>query len=188
MGHLRAYYERIVRLQPSEWEFIASHFTRKVFQKNELITRQGETEQFLSFIEAGIVRFFIPGDEHELTFQFCFDKQFTCAYDSFLTQTPSAYALQALTQTIVWRISYDDLQKVYAATNAGNLLGRFAAEKLFLEKSKRALSLLQYNAKERYLQLINEQPEILQKIPLKYVASYIGITPQALSRIRRQIS
>jgi hypothetical protein len=96
--------------------------------------------------------------------------------------------LQALTKTIVWRISYEDLQKVYAETNAGNLLGRFAAEKLFLEKSKRELSLLQYNAKERYLQLLHEQPEILQQIPLKYVASYIGITPQALSRIRRQIS
>jgi cAMP-binding proteins - catabolite gene activator and regulatory subunit of cAMP-dependent protein kinases len=130
MGHLRAYYERMAKLHPSEWEFIARHFSRKVFAKNEIITRDGETEKFLSFIESGIVRFFIPGEENELTFQFSFDHQFTCAYDSFLTQTPSCYALQALTKTIVWRISYDDLQKVYNQTNAGNLLGRIAAEKL----------------------------------------------------------
>ncbi|MFA8435313.1 MAG: Crp/Fnr family transcriptional regulator [Marinifilaceae bacterium] len=188
MGHIREYYERIVNLQESEWEFIAAHFARKVFTKNEIITQQGETENFLSFIEEGIVRFYIPGDEKELTFNFSFEKEFTCAYDSFLTQTPSEYELQALTEVIVWQISYDDLQKVYAQTKVGNYLGRFASERLFLTKSKRELSLLKYNAKERYLRLFNEQPDILKFIPLKYVASYLGITPQGLSRIRRQIT
>lgn len=188
MGHIREYYERIVKLKESEWEFIAARFERKVFTKNQLITQQGETENHLSFIETGIVRFYIPGDENELTFNFSFDKEFTCAYDSLLTQPPSEYALQALTKTVAWQISYGDLQKVYAQTKAGNYLGRFASEKLFLAKSRRELSLLKYNAKERYSRLFSEQPDILKFIPLKYVASYIGITPQGLSRIRRQIT
>jgi len=188
MGHLREYYERIIKLQESEWDFIAAHFDRRLFNKNEIITRQGETENYLSFIESGIVRFYIPYDENELTFNFSFNKEFTCAYDSFLTQTPSEYELQALTESIVWRISYSDLQKVYAQTQVGNYLGRFASERLFLAKSKRELSLLKYNAKERYLRLFSEQPDILKFIPMKYIASYIGITPQGLSRIRRQIS
>ena len=51
MGHIREYYERIIKLQETEWEFIASHFDRKVFAKNQIITRQGETENYLSFIE-----------------------------------------------------------------------------------------------------------------------------------------
>mgnify|MGYP001422114694 CR=1 FL=1 len=188
MGHIREYYERLIKLQENEWEFISAHFSRKVFARNQLITRKGETEKYLSFVETGIVRFFIPDDENELTFNFTFDKEFTCAYDSFLTQTPSEYELQALTETVVWQISYDDLQKVYAQTRVGNYLGRFASEKLFLAKSKRELSLLKYTAKERYLKLLEEQPEILKHIPLKYVASYIGITPQGLSRIRKQIT
>lgn len=188
MGHLREYYERIIKLQESEWDFIAAHFDRRLFNKNEIITRQGETENYLSFIESRIVRFYIPYDENELTFNFSFNKEFTCAYDSFLTQTPSEYELQALTESIVWRISYSDLQKVYAQTQVGNYLGRFASERLFLAKSKRELSLLKYNAKERYLRLFSEQPDILKFIPMKYIASYIGITPQGLSRIRRQIS
>ena len=188
MGYIREYYERIVKLQEWEWKFIAAHFDRKEFHRNEIITRQGETERYLSFIETGIVRFYIPGNENELTFNFCFEKEFVCAYDSFLTQAPSEYELQALTETIAWRISYSDLQKVYAETMAGNYLGRFASEKLFLDKSRRELSLLKYNAKERYLRLFNEQPNILKFIPLKYIASYIGVTPQGLSRIRRQIS
>ena len=188
MGHIREYYERIVKLKEPEWEFIASHFDRKVFAKKQIVTREGETENYLSFIESGIVRFYIPDEEKELTFNFSFNKEFTCAYDSFLTQTPSEYALQALTKTVVWQISYSNLQKVYAQTKVGNHLGRFASEKLFLAKSKRELSLLKHTAKERYLNLFNEQPEILKFIPLKYVASYIGITPQGLSRIRRQIT
>lgn len=188
MGYIREYYERIIKLQETEWEFIASHFARRVFAKSEIITQQGETEMYLSFVETGIVRFYIPHDEDELTFDFCFDKEFTCAYNSFLTQRPSEYALQALTETVVWQITYDDLQKVYAQTKAGNYLGRFVAERLLLQKSKRELSLLRYTAKERYLNLFEEQPDVLKVIPLKYVASYIGITPQALSRIRRQIA
>lgn len=188
MGHIRAYYERIIKLQEPEWEFIASHFDRKVFAKYQIITRQGETENYLSFVETGIVRFYIPDDGNELTFNFSFDKEFTCAFDSLLTQTPSEYELQALTETVVWQISFADLQKVYAQTKAGNYLGRFTSEKLFLAKSKRELQLLKLTAKERYLNLFREQPEILKYIPLKYVASYIGITPQGLSRIRRQIA
>lgn len=187
MGHLREYYERIIKLQESEWEFIAAHFDKRVFDKNQILTKQGETKNYLSFIESGIVRYYIPRDENELTFNFSFNKEFTCAYDSFLTQTPSEYELQALTETIVWQISYNDLQNVYSQTQAGNYLGRFASEKLFLTKSKRELSLLKYNATERYLQLFREQPDILKFIPMKYIASYIGITPQGLSRIRRQI-
>lgn len=188
MGHIREYYERIIKLKESEWEFIASHFHRKVFSKNQIITEKGETENRLYFIESGIARFYIPDDDNELTFNFSFNKEFTCAYDSFLTQTPSEYELQALTETIVWQISYDNLQKVYAQTKVGNYLGRFASEKLFLAKSKRELSLLKHTAKQRYLNLFSEQPEILKLIPLKYVASYIGITPQGLSRIRREIT
>lgn len=188
MGYIRAYYEQITDLQESEWEFIAQYFQRKVYSKNEIITRQGDVESFLSFIESGFVRFYIPDDEYGFTFGFSFEKEFTCAYDSFLTQMPSEYEMQALTETVVWQISYADLQKVYAHTRVGNHLGRFASEKLFLAKSKRELALLKYTAKERYLNLFREQPQVLQRVPLKYIASYIGVTPQALSRIRRQIN
>jgi CRP-like cAMP-binding protein len=188
MGHLKEYYERITVLGENDWNFIAARFKRRQFRKGEAISLKGSTEQHLSFVEEGIVRCYIPGDEHELTFAFCFDKEFACAYDSFLTRQPSTYALQALADTVVWSIEYECLQEVYANTTTGNLLGRFAAESLFLAKSKRELALLMNTATERYLHLFTEQPQILQRIPLKYVASYLGITPQALSRIRRQIS
>jgi hypothetical protein len=82
--------------------------------QRRVVTQQGELENYLSFVERGAIRFYIPGDEHELTFNFSFDREFTCAYDSFLTRTPSEYALQALAKTVVWRMAHDDLQRVYA--------------------------------------------------------------------------
>ncbi|KUF44904.1 CarD family transcriptional regulator [Myroides marinus] len=188
MGHIKDFYERIFNISDKEWAYISSFFERKVYHKGEIITAYGEVEEHLFFIESGMLRFFIPNEDPELTFNFSFEKQFTCAYDSFLSRNPSLYSLEALGEMVVWQISHENLQKVYAHTAAGHYLGRFVAEQMYLDKSKRELSLLKYNATERYLKLFDEQPQIIHQIPLKYVACYIGITPQALSRIRRQIN
>ena len=93
-----------------------------------------------------------------------------------------------MTETILWKISREDLQEVYERTNSGNIIGRKMAENMFLIKSKRELSLLSKTAEERYLDLFSDRPKLLQQIPLKYIASYIGVTPQALSRIRKRIT
>ncbi len=188
MGYLKAYYENFIRLSQRDWEFIAQHFQEQHFPKNDIITHRGNIEHYLSFVEYGIIRYYIPREENDITFHFTFDREFACAYDSFLSQCPSEYSLQALTETKIWQISYADLNKVYAQSRVSNYLGRFVAEKLYLAQSKRALSFLKHNAKERYLNLFDEQPEIIRYVPQKYIASYIGITPQALSRIRREIS
>jgi CRP-like cAMP-binding protein len=105
-----------------------------------------------------------------------------------LTQEPSTNQLETLTDTILWSVSYNDLEIIYDKTEIGNTIGRLASEDLFMKKSKRELSLLIQSAQERYLNLFTEQPELLQFIPLKHIASYIGVTPQALSRIRKRIS
>ncbi len=187
MGYIKEYIEKITNLSEHDWQVISSYFMRREFAKGTTLIKLGETEKYLSFIEKGIIRYYIPDEECELTFGFNFDKEFTCAYDSFLTQSPTEYEQEALTNTVIWSISYNDLQKVYTQTETGNSWGRFAAEKLFLYKSKREISLLRYSAKERYLELLSGKSNIIKQIPLKYVASYIGITPQALSRIRKQI-
>jgi len=157
-------------------------------QKHSVLLNFGEIENHLSFITKGIVRFYVPREESDLTFGFLFENEFVTGYDSFLTQIPSEYQIETLTETILWRISHEDLQEVYGRTNSGNIIGRKMAENMFLIKSKRELSLLSKTAEERYLDLFSDRPKLFQQIPLKYIASYIGITPQALSRIRRRIT
>ncbi|MCF3110538.1 Crp/Fnr family transcriptional regulator [Niabella sp. CC-SYL272] len=187
MEQIRKLFEQREQLSDADWDFFASKLVRRPFNKKALLLKTGQTEHYLSFIEKGAVRFYIDREDRELTFAFAFANGFVSGYDSFLTRLPSGYHIETLTETVLWRLSYDDLQDVYRQTAVGNAIGRYAGEELFLKKSRRELSLLNETAEQRYLKLFTEQPELLQKIPLKYIASYIGITPQALSRIRRRI-
>ena len=188
MEKIREYFERIVPLSDRDWQLFSSKLTRHEFPKKAVLLKTGQTENYLSFIERGMVRYYIPKDENDVTFTFAFANSFISAYDSFLTRQPSHYQIQALTDTTLWRLTYDDLQAIYKETEAGQTIGRHASEAIFLSKSKRELSLLNDSAEQRYLNLFTEQPQLIRQIPLKYIASYIGVTPQGLSRIRRRIT
>tara|TARA_B100000780_G_scaffold57447_1_gene36519 strand:+ start:829 stop:1413 length:585 start_codon:yes stop_codon:yes gene_type:complete len=189
LQQIKTYLDQIATISDLDWNFFISKLQRRVISKKSIFLKVNEVEKRISFMESGIVRFFIPKEnpEKEITFGFSFKNQFISAYDSFLTQSPSAYQLQALTETTVLSLTYDDLQLVYKTTQIGNLIGRLTAEGLFLLKSKREQNLLNLNAEERYLKLFKERPELLKVIPLKYISSYIGITAQALSRIRKRL-
>jgi len=188
MQHIRGLLESFAPLSDDDWYVFKSKLVFQDCPKKSIILEQGATENYLSFIESGVVRLYIPKIDNDLTFGFAFAQSFVSGYDSFLTQTPCTYQIQSITQTKLWRVSYSNLQAIYKETSIGNEIGRKNAENLFLIKSKRELALLNKSAKERYLELFSERPELIREIPLKYIASYIGITPQALSRIRRQIS
>ncbi|HEV7330549.1 MAG TPA: Crp/Fnr family transcriptional regulator [Flavisolibacter sp.] len=188
MQNIRNAFETSVKISDEEWNFFTDRLTRQEFGKKTVILRAGKVEKHLSFIEEGIIRFYIPKETDDLTFSFSFQGSFVSAYDSFLMQAPCTYAVECIAPTVLWRISFEDLQLVYLHTKVGNHIGRLAGEDLFLKKMKRELSLLSYSPEQRYLNLFSEQPHLLQKIPLKFIASYIGITPQALSRIRKRIS
>ena len=187
MEQIRKYFETITTLTDDDWQLFSSKLERQEFSKKTVLLKAGQTEKYLSFIEKGIIRFYLPKEENDLTFSFSFHNSFVSAYESFLTQTASIYQVETLTDTVLWRITHSDLQLIYQQSAAGNRIGRQASEELFLRKAKRELSLLNDTAEQRYLNLFSEQPNLIRQIPLKYIASYIAITPQALSRIRRRI-
>lgn len=188
MEQIRTYLESIAALSEQDWLTFSSRLRKRTFPKKTILLETGQTENYLSFIEEGIVRCYIPGEENDLTFAFIFTNSFVSAYDSFLEQSPSVYQMETLADTVLWSLTFNNLQDIYRETAIGNVIGRKAAEDLFLKKSIRELSLLKDSAEARYLQLFSEQPHLLLQVPLKYIASYIGITPQALSRIRKRIS
>jgi CRP-like cAMP-binding protein len=189
LKQIKTYLDQIATISNSDWDFFISKLQRRIVPKKAIFLKINEIENHISFIESGVVRLFIPKEdpEKEITFGFSFKDQFISAYDSFLTQQPSAYQLQALTETSILSITYSDLQAVYNKTQIGNLIGRLTSERLFLLKSKREQDLLNLTAQERYTKLFKERPELLKVIPLKFISSYIGVTAQALSRIRKRL-
>ncbi len=186
---IKDYLQRLAPISDEDWTIFSTKFEKQVFKKNSPIIISGEVENYLSFIEKGIVRFWIEaGDDNEVTFDFAFANSFFSAYPSFLIQESTDWNIQTLTPTVLWRISYSDLQLIYAQTLVGEKIGRLATEDLFVTAAKRKIALLTNTAEELYLMLFKEHLHLIQHIPLKYLASYIGITPQALSRIRKRIS
>ncbi len=183
--HLR----QLSEITDADWNFFSSKLKKQHIPKKTTFLKLGHVEHHISFIISGVVRLYIPKSDptKEITFGFCFKEQFISAYDSFLTRMPSLYELETLTDTTILSMTYDDLQEVYKTTAIGNLIGRLTAERLFLLKSKREQTLLHYTAEERYLNIFKDRPEVIKEIPLKYISSYIGVTPQALSRIRKRI-
>lgn len=188
MDEIRTFIDNISPMNDSEWNFFSSKLKKVKFDKNTTVLKLGKIEKHLSFISKGVIRLYIPKEDSDLTFGFLFENEFVTAYDSFLTQTPSEYEIETLTETILWQISNQDLQEVYKRTKSGNIIGRKMAESMYLIKSKRELSLLSKTAEERYLNLFSDRPQLIKHVPLKYIASYIGVTPQALSRIRKRIT
>lgn len=188
MKKLKEYINNIVPIDDGEWKLFESKLKYKTIQKKDFLLHKDEVEDYISFISSGVVRLFIPGEEKEVTFGFVFQGEFVSAFDSFVTKKKSAYSIQALTDIEFWQISYDDLESIYDSMVMGDRIGRKISENLFLIKSGRELDLLTKTASERYLDLFKNRPQLIKEIPLKYISSYIGVTPQGLSRIRTQIS
>ena len=188
MNEIKKFINNIFPINDSDWIFFSSKLKKVKLEKKNTLLKTGEVENHLYFLSKGIIRLYIPRIENDITFGFLFENEFVTAYDSFLTQTPSSYSLETLTDVILWKISKPNLEDVFNNTLSGNIIGRKMAEEMFLIKSKRELSFLSKTAEERYLDLFKERPELLKLIPLKQIASYIGVTPQGLSRIRKRIN
>lgn len=188
MEAIRKYFDQLVPMSDSEWKLFSSKLKRRELKKKENVLDITQIEENLAFVERGMLRYFVPKEEGDITFGFCFEGEFSTAYDSFVSRSPSKYKIETLTPTIIWYITYKDLQHIYKKTQVGQEIGRLIAETLLVRKTDRELSLLLETASARYLNLFTERPQIIKEIPLKYIASYIGVTPQSLSRIRKEIS
>jgi CRP-like cAMP-binding protein len=185
---LKKYLEHYSPLPEKDWEYFISRVQRRTFPKKASILAAGVIENYVNFIDSGIIRYFVREEEKDITFEIAFENSFATAYDSFLTRTPVIYEAETLTDVVLYSICYDDLQEIYALTSVGDRIGRKAAEELYIRKNRRQMSFLKDDAEQRYRGLMSDYPHLLQHVPLKYLASYIAITPQALSRIRRRIS
>lgn len=174
-------------LNQDVWDLVTPMLELVTYPKKTPLVKFGEIEKNIYFIKSGSMRFFIPQEENELTFGFAFEDEFVSAYDSFLNQEPCEYQLETITETTVWVLSKENLLTLYAETSLGNYIGRLIAENLFMKKKDREMSLLTRTAEQRYDDLFTSHPQIIKEIPLKYISSFIGITPQALSRIRARI-
>lgn len=184
---IRQYFDKQALLGDSEWDMFKSKLIERKFNKGEMIIKEGEVENYLSFLVRGYVRnFYITKKGDEITTEFV-SGGFASVYDSYLSREKSLVYMEALDNVVMLSINYNDLNELYQKSKTGERLGRLNAESYLLYMFKRRLSLLTLSAEERYLELINENPKLLNYAKLQHIASYLGIKPESLSRIRKNI-
>lgn len=188
MHSFRRFLEGYMPLSDADWQIVETLLKKQEVPARYRLLCEGQTEKKIYFIEKGIVRFFYDIEGEDKSFSFIFENDIATAYDSFLLQEPSAYFSETLAPSVLYSISYENLQQIYRQVPGSNYFGRVLCEKIFLLKAAREHSLLKQTPEERYLKILQDKKHLLQHIPLRHIASYIGITPQALSRIRKRIS
>lgn len=179
---------QIITLSEPEQALVDELFRPQTLRAGDHWLQEGQVCRYVAFIEEGLVRYTVNHDGEEVTYSFGKENDFASSYESFLDHSPATCAIQAIEPTVLRCISYDDLQRFYRGVREGERFGRLVIEQVFLQTIKQLTGLYTNTPEHRYLSFMTHFRDIQQRIPQYYLASYVGVKPQSLSRIRRRLA
>lgn len=178
------YLNTITRLSPGLVDFIDSKLKTKFYPKKTFIQKAGQISDYIYFIEKGIARCFYRKEDREISNWFMSEGDVIISVKSFYHRTPTQEYIEAIEESTLHYLSYTDLQHIYYNFPEFNLIGRILTERYYVLSEERNYNLRFNSAQERFEILKKNYPEIIKRVPAKYIASYLGITEETLSRIR----
>ncbi|MES2691769.1 MAG: Crp/Fnr family transcriptional regulator [Bacteroidota bacterium] len=177
---------QIVKLDEEEISIICQRFKPLTISKGDFFLQEHAISKQVGFLQKGLVRYFVHKNDQEATFEFTKEGEFVSDYQSFNTQTPSLQNIQAIEDCELLIISYPDLQYIFKHAPHGDMLGRVILEHRFDVMVGQLMAIYMQNQETRYRHFIQQYSDLAQRIPQYMIASYVGIQPQSLSRIRRK--
>nr|WP_314492030.1 Crp/Fnr family transcriptional regulator [uncultured Chryseobacterium sp.] len=175
--------------QEHELSTILSKFKKVKFAKNEYLLQEGTTENHYWFLESGFARSFVNDiNGNDITTNFYSTEEIVIDYSSFFLRSPSRENIQALTNCVCWQLDFENFQQLFHGIETFREHGRTILVSSYFVLKNHRVSIIADQAKERYLQLIKDKPQILQNVALQHIATFLGITKSSLSRIRKEIS
>ena len=184
---LRRRLVRAVELPAEEWEFLRSRLARLRVPRDAHFLRAGEVERRIGYVARGLFRYYGWREGREVNLGFDCEDRFVSDTESFATGAPSKVAIQALEDSDVLAFERDTLELLYARHPCWERLGRLMAEAEMLKKSRKEHELRCLTSAERYLRLYERELPWLGRVPQYHVASFLGVTPETLSRIRARL-
>jgi CRP-like cAMP-binding protein len=167
---------------------IIKDFEKIAFNKSDILLKEGQVCNDFLFLETGFLRAFTLDTEgNEVTTNFYRQNSIVFEVASYFKRIPTQENIQALTDCGCWKINYDTFQNLFHSIPEFREFGRTNLVNGFIALKERTLSMINSTAEQRYEHLLNSRPDIFQNVPLKYIASYLGITDTSLSRIRKEI-
>lgn len=155
--------------------------------KNDFLITEGKTCRYFYFLQSGALRGYYMVEGKEITHWFGFENDFITSFHSYITQQPTVENIQFMEDAIMWRISKDALEKLYDQYHELERLVRIIYEKYYIRLEERYVNAHFKTAAERYRSLLTDTPHLLERVPLGYIASYLGISQETLSRVRAKI-
>ncbi|MCD8739138.1 Crp/Fnr family transcriptional regulator [Mucilaginibacter roseus] len=187
MSQLIATIKHLISIDEEEEAIIKSLFKPLELKAGDFFVEEGQVCRYVGFIEKGLVRYYMNDDGNHKTLYFNKEGEFVSNYQSFLPRNPSNTNIQAIEDTSLQVISFENLQRLYATVREGEKLGRLGIESVFVNSLEQLKSFYRDSPAERYRQFLHAYAELAQRIPQYYIASYVGIKPQSLSRIRKRL-
>ncbi|PSK93389.1 Crp/Fnr family transcriptional regulator [Taibaiella chishuiensis] len=179
---------RDVKLRAADEALIGAGFKERRFKRNAVLLQCGEVAHEAFFLLSGTLhQFYIDEAGRERTCNFCFEKEFITDLESFSQQTRSASSIKALTPVHCLSIRCTDLVALLQQSPAMAEFFRILVERVAQRSIRRTKSLLSFSAEQQLQELTDERPDIFQHVPQRYIAQYLGIAPESLSRIRKRL-
>ncbi|MEM9919198.1 MAG: Crp/Fnr family transcriptional regulator [Bacteroidota bacterium] len=179
----------LVSIPREKLEFLEKqYYVSKKAKAGEYIVKQGEVCRNVCFLQEGTMIMVYERKERTFIKDFIFKNDFASVHQSLITKQPARYALKAISDCVYQSAAYEDLERIYKEYPALNDMSKKFTETIYLNMTQRFESIITLSAEERYLELLERRPPLLSEVPLYMIASYLGITDVALSRIRKRIS
>lgn len=184
---LKEYCKSKVKFSQDELELIDPSFEIKTLRKKEYLLKDNSICNFVAFIASGSIRHFHVKNGVEKTCDISFENSWATDFQSFTTEKMCVMNLQAMEDSKIYIIKKRNLEKLYKNCSHYETFGRIMAEQVAQRATEIAMSLSSEKPEERFQKLIKNQPEIFQRVPQKYIANFLGVSPESLSRIRNRI-
>jgi CRP-like cAMP-binding protein len=186
METLKNYINSQIDISEAELEIILSNFQELKLAEGRFALRRGQLATNHYFVVSGGLRIYFDHNGKEITSWIVLENDFFTDLSSLKNRTPSRFNVQAMEDTILLTIKADKMEELYKKIPSWQQFGRQIAEANFLKLIDNIIGFQTMTAEERYLKAM-QTPELLQRVPLKYLASFLGITPTSLSRLRKTI-
>lgn len=184
LKRVQEYFNRFIPFTDEDLHLLMPYIEIREFQKKQLVVKLNEVDGYLNIIMKGLVRKYILIGKNEVTLQISGEGHMIHSEISFHTQTPSETLLETIEPTVFFSISYENLQKVYELYPKMERLGRMIVTYMFIKKDYRDFYQLKSTTRERFMAYVEKHADVLQRVPQKYIASYLNIKPETFSRLK----
>jgi CRP-like cAMP-binding protein len=178
--------ERLINPSAEEKQALNAIVKTRLLKKNEHFLKEGELCESIAFIEKGSVRSYYQLEDRQVCKDFLLENGLVCSFGSLFSQEPSAIYIQALEDTEIVEMNYGDVMELCESYPIWNQLSRIIIQEQVVRAEKREGAFLKDLPEVRFKSLIAEHPTIFKRVPLQYIASYLGITRETLSRYRNR--